>query len=213
MPFEPKLICAPDWDDQELNEVIHIIGAGQVESHSQNPKQVDATADMDLLTDDEFDAGLPSDLAQLAVQLQGQAAGLKAAYPASGNADFASSIDKDAQPAPAKDGEMPIGALPVELQVGNASVDSAHHWLAGGWLRRGAQVAAAVLVVLGLSVMERQPSKNGIKHLPTAVTTQVQESPGSQREAVHATIFLELSGAEQEGLLDLLGDGASMGSI
>lgn len=136
---------------------------------------------------DDLTSGLPPELAALAAQLVGESDRLEAAFPAPepDTADFL-----------AKQPKTP-----------------AQRWdRIAAWRRRGG-AAAAVLLAAGIWALVAAPGNRPQQAKPVPAAAQVMEPAATQPPTVHAVIFSELSGAEQEGLLDLLTESGSVGSI
>lgn len=155
--------------------------------------QSDDVADADV----DLTVGLPPEFANLAAQLMGESNQLAAAYPADGARRatvVAASVD---QSEPAEDSPADTGQRFSQL----------------GSVRRWTSAAAAVVIGAGLWAVMGSPGNQRQPVQPPPTTARVIEPAAAQPPAVHAVIFSELSGAEQEGLLDLLSESGSIGSI
>jgi hypothetical protein len=141
---------------------------------------------------DDLTSGLPPELAALAAQLIGESDRLEAAFPA----------PEPATPEP--DTAEILASKPAE---------PAQRWNRfAAWRRRGG-AAAAVLLAAGLWALLGAPGNRPNQVEPAPAAAKVMEPAATQSPTVHAVIFSELSGAEQEGLLDLLTESGSVGSI
>ncbi len=147
-------------------------------------------------------AGLPPDLAALAAQLSGQAQQLEQAYPAGALNPMAAAEAST---------ELLQGA-----HAGQSGLHSGHaprRWSRSSQFRRWSSAAAAAALLLGLSLGVRRSTDLQQPLAPPATAGFAEPAPSAQPTEVHAVIFSELSGAEQEGLLDLLNESGSFGSI
>ena len=136
---------------------------------------------------DDLAAGLPPELAALAAQLMGDAEQLAAAYPAP---------------------EVAAG----EVVASEAAEPARHGDRFAAWRRRGG-AAAALVIAAGLWALWGMPGNQPDREEVVPAAAQVMEPATPQSPTVHAVIFSELSGAEQEGLLDLLTEAGAIGSI
>lgn len=177
----------------------------------------------DELTADDLIAGLPPELAALASQLDGQAQRLHTAFPADGarttrpaavGSIAATDTAASARAAAEDDVNFSDASSPDDSADDNSATDEAlQRWTRHSLVRRWSSVAAAVALALGLSLVVRYPESREQPLAPPATAGLAEPEQKPQSSAVHAVIFSELSGAEQEGLLDLISESGSIGSI